>query len=136
MQRLIAAWIATALTFVALDAVWLTQVAPRLDAPLIGKILAPTVDLGAAIAFYLIYISGIVALAVLPALERGGAQRAGALGAVLGLTAYGSYDLTNQATLMVWDVRITIADLSWGVFITACAAGAACALASRIKLAV
>jgi uncharacterized membrane protein len=132
MQRLIVAWIATALSFVALDAIWLTQAAPRLDPPLIGEILAPQVELGPAIVFYLIYVSGIVALAVEPALNRGGVGRAAALGAMLGLTAYGSYDLTNQATLKVWDVRLTLADLAWGVFITASAAAAACAIASRI----
>ena len=133
MLRLIVAWIATALTFVALDAIWLTQVAPRLDPPLIGEILAPTVRLGAAISFYLIYVSGIVALAVEPAFGRGGVKRAAALGAALGLVAYGSYDLTNQATLKVWDVRLTLADLAWGIFVTASASATACAIASRIQ---
>ncbi len=132
MRRWIIAWIATALSFVALDSIWLTQVAPRLDPPLIGAILATKVDIAAAVVFYLIYVTGIVALAVAPALDRGGLSHAARLGAVLGLVAYGSYDLTNQATLKVWDIRITLADIAWGVFITASAAAIACAVTLKL----
>jgi uncharacterized membrane protein len=41
---------------------------------------------------------------------------------LLGLVAYGTYDLTNQATLKVWPSAITIADLCWGAVLTAVAA--------------
>jgi uncharacterized membrane protein len=50
---------------------------------------------------------------------------------MLGLVAYGSYDLTNQATLKVWDVRVTLADMAWGVFLTAAASAIACAVTKR-----
>ncbi len=49
MKRLALAWIAAALSFVAMDAIWLSQVAPRLDMPLIGEILTDKVDFVAAI---------------------------------------------------------------------------------------
>jgi uncharacterized membrane protein len=131
MGRLALAWIAAALSFVAMDAVWLSQVAPRLDMPLIGEILTDKVDFVAATIFYLIYITGIISLAVAPAMHNGGVKRATLLGAILGLVAYGSYDLTNQATLKVWDVRVTLADMAWGVVITTAASAIACAVASR-----
>ena len=41
------------------------------------------------------------------------------LGALLGLVAYATYDLTNQATLRDWPWRVTLADLCWGTFVTA-----------------
>ncbi len=131
MRQLVIAWIAAALSFVVMDAVWLSQVAPRLDMPLIGEILTDKVDFLAAAIFYLIYITGIIVLAVGPALNNGGVKRAALFGAMLGLVAYGSYDLTNQATLKVWDVRVTLADMAWGVVITTAASAIACAVASR-----
>jgi uncharacterized membrane protein len=45
-------------------------------------------------------------------------------GAVLGLVAYGTYDLTNQATLVKWSTTITILDLCWGTLLTALSATA------------
>jgi uncharacterized membrane protein len=32
--------------------------------------------------------------------------------------------LTNQATLIVWSLRITLLDLTWGTFVTAAGATA------------
>ena len=39
-------------------------------------------------------------------------------GALLGLAAYGAYDLTNQATLKNWPLSITIVDMLWGTLAT------------------
>lgn len=124
MMVWLAAWGATALVFVALDAIWLSQVAPKLYPPLIGEVLSQKVDLAPAIVFYLLYISGIVFLAIRPALEKNSLGTAALSAFVLGLVAYGCYDLTNQATLKVWDIRITLADMAWGSIVSAIAAGA------------
>jgi len=129
-MKFIIAWIATAIVFVGLDAIWLSQVAPRLVPPLIGELLSNTVEPAPAIAFYVIYLTCIVLLAVLPA-EQGSAKRALYRGAILGLVAYATYDLTNQATLRVWSTTITLADLTWGTIITAIAAAAGYFAASR-----
>ncbi len=125
MIRFALAYIAAGLTFALIDAVWLTQVGPRLYRPALDQVLADDLNLPAAIAFYLIYIAGIMLLAVLPAFrEGGGLVRAAANGAVLGFVAYATYDLTNQATLKAWSLKITLADIAWGTFLTACAAAA------------
>jgi uncharacterized membrane protein len=58
---------------------------------------------------------------VVPALRDGGRRRALWSGAVFGLVAYASYDLTNQATLRVWPTHLTLIDLAWGTFATATA---------------
>lgn len=118
MTRIFAIYAATGVTFLLLDAVWLTQTADILYRPLLGDILAPQFDLLAAILFYLIYVAGIVVFAVLPARRPAGAVLRGAF---LGLFAYATYDLTNQATLRDWPVLITVLDLAWGSFVTACA---------------
>jgi uncharacterized membrane protein len=90
----------------------------------IGEVLMPDgIRIAPAIIFYLLYIFGIVWFAVSPALANGGSLQTAALnGALLGLVCYGTYDLTNQATLKVWPSFITVMDMSWGAFLTATAA--------------
>ena len=130
-HRLLIAWALTALLFLAMDAVWLTLMAPRLYRPEIGTLLRSSFDLLPALLFYLLYVSGIVVLAVQPALEAARPLLAGRRGALLGLVSYGAYDLTNQATLQGWSWRVTLADLAWGSIAT----GVAAAVASLATLA-
>jgi uncharacterized membrane protein len=125
------AWIAAALVLLALDVVWLTQMVDRLYRPFIGAIMAPRPDMAAAVVFYLIYVTGVVVFAVVPALEKDSLLHAAVLGGFLGLLAYATYDLTNQATLSVWNLRITVVDLVWGTALTAITAAASYAVASR-----
>lgn len=132
MLPYVVAWITTAIAFLGLDAIWLSQMAPRFYKPLIGSIMREGVNVGAAVAFYLIYVSAIVFFAVAPGLEKASLAKAMLNGALLGLVCYATYDLTNHATLKVWDIRITIADMTWGVVATAVAAGVAYAVASRV----
>ncbi len=117
--------------FLALDAVWLSTMAPRVYKPAMGDLVAPGVNLGAAALFYLIYGVGIVVFAVMPALGAGRWTTAFALGALLGLVAYGTYDLTNHATLRNWPMIVTVLDMAWGTLATALAATFAYAVASR-----
>jgi len=121
-MRLVVAYLASAAVFAMIDAAWITLLGPRIYRPLIGDILADQVRLGPAIGFYGLYIGGIVALAAAPALRDGGWRRAATSGAVLGLVAYGTYDLTNQATLKVWATQITLLDMTYGALATALAA--------------
>ena len=118
----IAAYLASLVTFVALDFGWLSFASGRLYRPLIGELLAPKVAIAPGITFYLIYLFAVVFLAVAPAMKSGQAGRAALAAAVLGLAAYATYDLTNQATLRVWSIKLTVMDMAWGVFATTVAA--------------
>ena len=124
MLKWIAAYIGTALAFAAIDFVWLTTTTERFYKPVIGPIMKPQPDMVAAVLFYVIYIGGIVFFAVAPALKEGAWTRAALNGAVLGFVAYATYDLTNQATLAVWQVKLTVVDLIWGTVLTTAAATA------------
>ncbi len=128
MSRLVLAYAFFAAAFLSMDAVWLSQVGPRLYAPALGPMLTDKPRLLPAILFYAVYFFGATRLAVAPALREGGVMRAAANGAILGLCAYATYDLTNQATLRIWSTRVTVFDLGWGAFATATAAGVSCAL--------
>ena len=121
-MRYLLAYLGSGVVMAILDAVWLTTVGPRLYRPAIGELLAPEANLRVAAVFYVVYVAGIVFLAVLPAVREGSVLRAVTSGAVLGLVAYATYDLTNQATLRVWPLHITLIDVAWGTFVTAAAA--------------
>lgn len=131
MKTIIVAYVAAGLAFLALDAIWLTAMAETLYRPLLGNKLVDGFVLAPAAAFYLIYIGGIVYFAVLPALHDGGLTKAALNGAIIGLVAYATYDLTNQATLRDWPLAITLADISWGMFVSAAGASAGFLAASR-----
>lgn len=121
----IIAYVAVAVVFGVIDAAWLSFAGPNLYKPILGSILADKVSLAPAAVFYLIYVAGVVVLAVAPALKDGQLRTAAINGLVLGLMAYGTYDLTNQATLKVWATRLTLIDMTYGAMLTACAASAA-----------
>jgi uncharacterized membrane protein len=60
--------------------------------------------------------------------------RAAALtGALFGLFAYATYDLTNFATLKVWSLRVTVLDIGWGALVTAAAASAGALAAIKLR---
>jgi uncharacterized membrane protein len=39
-------------------------------------------------------------------------------GAIFGLVAYATYDLTNHATLKDWPLHVTLLDMAWGALLT------------------
>lgn len=118
LGRFVHAYLVTFIVFMAIDAVWLTQMASRLYQPTIGHLLAPEPDLFAALLFYLLYILGLVVFTVRPAHHDASLWTAAGRGALFGLVAYATYDLTNQATMRDWPWHVTGIDLIWGAFLT------------------
>jgi len=127
-RALLAAFACGMAVFLALDALWLLAMGARLYRPAIGHLMRDGFDPVAALAFYLVYLAGVVGFAVVPAKR---VSWAALRGAFFGLVAYATYDLTNQATLKDWPWLVTLADLAWGTFVTATASG----LASLVHLA-
>ena len=131
-MKWIIAYLAAALAFGVLDFLWLRWAAPNLYRPVIGSIMAEDFRKGAALAFYVIYIGGMVYFAVRPALADGQISTAVLNGAILGALCYATYDLTSQAVLKVWATHVSLADIAWGAFATAVASGAAAWAAIRM----
>lgn len=116
------AYAASAAALLTLDLLWLGVVSPPLYQSEIGALLRPQPDLLAAAAFYLLYLVGVNELVVraLPASAR--ARDAAARGALFGLVAYATFDLTALAMLRGWSPLVTVVDLAWGTALTAIAA--------------
>lgn len=115
-------YLATALVFLGLDFLWLTRISPAFYRSRIGELLLEQPNFTAAAAFYLLYVTGIVYFAVVPALAAGSWSTALVSGAVLGLVAFGTYDMTNLSTLKGWSLQISLVDMIWGMVITAISA--------------
>ena len=114
----------TTLAFFAIDLVWLGVVASSFYQKHLGPILRPDIVWGAALAFYALYIAGILVFAVVPGLQAGSLLRAVSLGAFFGLVAYATFDLTGMALIREFNWTVVIVDLIWGTVLTASVAAA------------
>lgn len=130
-MKLAMAYLVTFTIFVLIDLVWLGFVAKDFYRMSIGHLMGGGFNVSAAVAFYVIFIAGLVFFAVNPALEAGDWQRAAYLGAAFGFFAYATYDLTNLATLKDWPVSLALADLAWGTALSGIAAAIGYAVAAR-----
>ena len=63
----------------------------------------------------LVYILMPLSVTYFAILQSKSIKDAGLKGALLGLTIFGVYDLTNLATLDGWTVEMAIRDISWGI---------------------
>ena len=108
--------------FFAVDMVWLGLVAKNFYAKQIGFLMKENVNWPAALAFYLLFIVGLVVFVITPAVEDDAWQHALFRGALFGLITYATYDLTNLATLKDWPFSVTVVDLLWGSILAAAVA--------------
>lgn len=121
MLKYVLAYGATAVAFCALDFAWLTLVAPKFYQAQIGSLLLAKPNAMPALAFYVVYVAGLVVFCVTPALGTGQWGRSLVLGALLGLVAYATYDLSNLATLKGWTTSLSVVDIAWGTLASAIA---------------
>ncbi len=130
---MLAGYVAALLAFLVLDAAWLSLVAVDLFRQQLGAILRDQPNIAAVVVFYLIYACGLTVLAVKPALARSSPGSAAATGGLVGLTAYGTFDLTNLAIISGWTPMLAIVDMTWGTAASAAAASAGYAVAARLS---
>lgn len=96
----------------------------------VGHLLADPMRLAPAAVFYLAYVAGVLWFVSIPALKAGAPLQALVGGMVLGLLCYGTYEMTNFATLRDWSVQQVVIDGLWGIALTGFAAWAGVAALS------
>ncbi len=120
MKTLLLSFFSSLISLLIIDVVWLLTMAKRFYAHHLGSIMSESPNLLPAGVFYLLYALGLSIFIVLPALQNNSSfLRVFLLGALFGLIAYATYDLSNQATLKNWPLIVTIVDLLWGSLLTA-----------------
>lgn len=102
------------------DALWLGLVAKQFYAKYLGYLMAPSVQWWAAALFYALFAVGVTYFVVMPlsGIPAVSALKVFAVGALFGLVAYATYDLTSQALIREWPLIVTVVDLAWGAVLT------------------
>ena len=113
-----------ALVFFAIDLVWLGVVAADFYRRHLGHLMRDEVLWPAALAFYAMYLAGILVFAVLPGLDAASLHKAVVLGAFFGLVAYATFDLTCMALFRDFPPVVVAVDLVWGTVLTGTVAAA------------
>lgn len=120
MTRSALSYLAVLLLVGVFDYLWLRVIATAWYESAMAHLLAPKPNLVAAAVFYVGYPAGLMIFAVAP--SGGDAVRALALGALFGLFAYGTYNITGLAVIRDWSLHLTLIDIAWGVFVSAAGA--------------
>lgn len=123
MLKYFAVYAVVAVTMLVLDMIWLRGIATAWYEEGLRHLMAPKPDLRAAGVFYLLYPAGLMVFGVLPN-EDSTLVRAVGMGALLGLFAYGTYDLSNLATLRNWPLNVSLMDMAWGALASGVSVGA------------
>ena len=118
MKIIFATFLSVTSVFLFIDIIWLSQSFSYFYQPNIGDLLREDVILLPAALFYIIYPLGVTILVVLPSLKKGLSKAIFFNGFVLGFVAYGTYNLTNMATLQGWSVSVVVVDMIWGGVLT------------------
>ena len=126
MKTILIAYLSSIISLAMLDFAWLSIMFERIYKPSMANILAEKMSFAPAIVFYLLYAGGVVGLVILPALKHEwNLGHVLMMACLLGAVAYGTYDLTNQATLKDWSTTMTIIDIAWGATLTTIVSGVA-----------
>ncbi len=114
MSSWVVQYVVAALVFTLLDFIWLGTVAKSVYNDRLGSLLADSPNLVAAVAFYALFVAGLVFFVIHPAVADGSWTRALLAGAFFGLVTYATWDLTNLAVLRDFPFSIVPIDMAWG----------------------
>mgnify|MGYP001366807695 FL=1 len=134
MKLLISATLISALIFLIIDVIWLSFSVKSFYRPNIGHLLLETPVMWAAILFYLIYVIGLAVVIIEPSLDYQNTQKFLIKAFMFGLVAYGTYNLTNMATIKGWSPNVVFVDMIWGGSLTTFSSYFGILLAKKILL--
>ena len=120
----------SAALLLAMDLLWLGVISPPLYQRHLAGMLRSQPDALAAGLFYALYLIGVNEFVILAIPTDARPSSWAVRGALFGLVAYATFDLTAQATLVGWSPIVSAADMAWGTVLTAVVAWAT-ALGSR-----
>lgn len=117
-------YVATFLVMFLVDMLWLRVIAASWYQAGMGHLMAESPNLVAAALFYLLFPVALMVFAILPGGDATGIVKVAGMGALFGLCAYATYDLTNLAVLKNWPVGLSVLDMAWGALVSGLASSA------------
>ncbi|WP_209427197.1 DUF2177 family protein [Pararhodobacter sp. SW119] len=112
----------TGLIFLIADAIMLPKVIKPLFERHLGDAILRNVRPLPAGLFYVLYMAGVIWFAAWPALLADAPALALLNGALLGLVAYGTYELVSWTVMRNWHPSMVAVDMAWGTSLTALSA--------------
>ncbi|MCV2885142.1 DUF2177 family protein [Aestuariibacter sp. AA17] len=120
-------------SYLIADGIWLGLIAKSSYQEAMASMMRENPPIWPWVTFYLVYSFVIQYLVVMPGLRDSLSDspdsksstawvNIGLSGALLGLGAYGAYNLTNYALIADWPLSITIKDWTWGTCVSAISA--------------
>ena len=119
MKLLLLSTFFASLLFLIIDILWLSFAVKYFYKPNIGNLLLDQPIIWAAALFYILYVFGVAVVIINPSLNSEIALSFIFKAFVFGLVAYGTYNLTNMATIKGWSSKVVVVDMFWGGFLTA-----------------
>lgn len=119
MLTYILVYIIALLALIWLDYLWLGVIMKKYFTKWLWHLMRKKIAYWPAFLFYLLYTGAICIFAITPWRDTQSLWTAGLYGALLGFTAYMTYDLTNWATLAWRPKKMIIPDILWWTVVTA-----------------
>jgi len=134
MKILLSSTAIAALIFLVIDVIWLSFAVKSFYRPNLGDLLVDKPVMWAATLFYLVYVLGLAIVIIEPALDANKSFMLIVRAFFFGLVAYGTYNLTNMATVKGWSSKVVLVDMFWGGFLTAFSSYFAILIAKKLFL--
>ncbi len=119
MKIILSSTLIAALIFLIIDIIWLSFAVKSFYRPNIGHLLLDKPVMWAAAMFYIIYIFGLGVVIIEPSLNFEDTFKFLFKAFMFGLVSYGTYNLTNMATIKGWSSSVVFVDMLWGGLLTA-----------------
>ncbi len=103
------------LFFCIIDVFWIYFVATPMYKQEVASLMQLKVP--PAILFYIIFLLGLIFFVINPN-DRNTLVNVFVIGAFYGLVTYGTYDLTVYATMNIFSLKLVVADILWGMFLS------------------
>ena len=107
-----------AIIFLVIDIIWLSFAVKSFYRPNLGDLILDKPVMWAAALFYIIYMLGVAIVIIEPSLQSNDPTKLIFRAFMFGLVAYGTYNLTNMATINGWSSKVVFVDMFWGGFLT------------------
>ena len=103
------------LIFFIIDVFWIYFVATPMYKQEVGALMELKVP--PALIFYVIFLLGLTFFVINPN-QNNTLINVFLIGAFFGLVTYGTYDLTVYASMNIFSLKLVIADILWGMFLS------------------
>ncbi|KND50851.1 MAG: hypothetical protein AB202_00395 [Parcubacteria bacterium C7867-007] len=132
--RFVKLFLVTLPILVVIDFLWAGIIAIDFYRSQAGDLITMTPNIPPLVLFYLIYTTAITYFVLRPALAARSFKLLLINGALLGLTAYGTYDLVTLGLTPGWTTLLTIVDIIWGIVLTTGVSAIVYSIATRFKI--